>query len=328
MSLLSAEKTDYDLSTTGVVAEADVSTDAQVGWFIDGTAGVDYVVEARGRRVGYRQIDSFTGAVSVEDKALLPEAARVRIRNTSTATGTAQAVLGSDTSTAVIASPTTAAEQVVAGEDLIAWYRFEDGVAEDYTASLSGTFGDETDFSGTVNGATFVPSGGVTDLLAGANSGAFDFDGTDDFISTNLNTLSTPFTVAAWHSPDTLAEHAVVSGWNSTKRDWYISVNRSGNKKVEIVDDNRTNVPGATVSAGQLFHTVAVYADNANELYVDGTLSNSVTGISSATYPHDVFIGALNPTVFNGDATIDDVRIYSRELSAAEIQTIFNNTKP
>jgi hypothetical protein len=94
MSELSAEVVDYDLSTIGTLVEFDVSQDANIGWFINGTAAVDYVVEVRGREVGYREVETFASTTSVDDGRIIPEAQRARIRNTSTASGTADAVLG------------------------------------------------------------------------------------------------------------------------------------------------------------------------------------------------------------------------------------------
>lgn len=94
MSNLSAETTDYDLSSTGTIVEFEVAPDSDIGWFVDTTAAVDIVVEVRGREVGWRAVDSYSGVSQIDDGRIMPEAHRVRLRNTSTTSGTADAVLG------------------------------------------------------------------------------------------------------------------------------------------------------------------------------------------------------------------------------------------
>jgi len=81
----------------------------------------------------------------------------------------------------------------VAASDLVAWYPFRSGTGEDLTAGDS-RFGDTTDYSAVVNGATFQASGGVTDIETGANSGAFDFDGTDEsYLTQTINQPSNSY---------------------------------------------------------------------------------------------------------------------------------------
>lgn len=86
---------DYDLSTTDTIVELSTTDGRQLGWYIDGTGSVDYVVEIRGENVGWKEIDSYTNTTSVDDGLIAPEAERVRIRNTSTNNGeTADVLLG------------------------------------------------------------------------------------------------------------------------------------------------------------------------------------------------------------------------------------------
>ena len=87
--------------------------------------------------------------------------------------------------------------------------------------------------------------------------------------------------------------------------------------------------------------TFTVAADKSVKIYVDGTLADSETHTISSWVPpggdtsKSLAIGTLYPygTGWAGDATftfggsIDDVRIYNRALSAAEIQALYNATK-
>lgn len=95
MSELSAEVTGYDLSSTGTVVEFEGGAqDSHIGWYLTAGSAADFVVEVRGRQVGWQEIDSYSGVTDIDDGRIMPEIDRVRIRNTSTVSDTADAVLG------------------------------------------------------------------------------------------------------------------------------------------------------------------------------------------------------------------------------------------
>jgi hypothetical protein len=94
--MTNAEIEGYDLSTLGTVIELeDTSTHEVYGFDLEATAPADFVVEIRGGTVGPIQVDSFPGTQSFSDGFQGPEVVDIRIRNTSTASGTADAILGS-----------------------------------------------------------------------------------------------------------------------------------------------------------------------------------------------------------------------------------------
>jgi ABC-type phosphonate transport system ATPase subunit len=91
-----AEANDYDLSSTGTIVELPMSGGAHVGWRIEATGNADYVVEIRGNSTDWLEIDSYSATASIDDGKTAPEALRIRIRNTSTASETADVLLGVD----------------------------------------------------------------------------------------------------------------------------------------------------------------------------------------------------------------------------------------
>jgi hypothetical protein len=94
--MTNAEIVDYDLSTTGTVVELkNTSSDEFYGFLIEATAAVDLIVEVEGGTVGPIQVDSFSGTDSVNGGFEGPEVVDIRILNTTTASGTANAILGS-----------------------------------------------------------------------------------------------------------------------------------------------------------------------------------------------------------------------------------------
>jgi hypothetical protein len=96
--MTNAEIEDYDLSTTGTVVELkNTSSDTVYGFTVDSTVNADFAVEIRGGTVGYKTSPEliFQDTDAFSEAFRGPEAVDVRIRNTSTANGEADAILGS-----------------------------------------------------------------------------------------------------------------------------------------------------------------------------------------------------------------------------------------
>jgi hypothetical protein len=94
--MTNAEIVNYDLSTTDTIVELTAtSSDEVYGFDIDATASADFVIEIRGGTVGFIQVDEFVGTAFVSDGFAGPEVVDIRIKNTSTANGTANVILGS-----------------------------------------------------------------------------------------------------------------------------------------------------------------------------------------------------------------------------------------
>jgi hypothetical protein len=94
--MTNAEIEGYDLNTTGTIVELkNTSSDEFYGFLIDATASVDFILEVEGGTVGPIQVDSFSGTDSVNGGFEGPETVDIRLKNTTTASGTADAILGS-----------------------------------------------------------------------------------------------------------------------------------------------------------------------------------------------------------------------------------------
>jgi len=232
-------------------------------------------------------------------------------------------------------APTITITDPVAKSDLIAWYPFDSATyggsnADDVTAILGGT-GDDTGYDGTIDGATYQSSAGVTDITAGPNSGAFDFDGSNDNISTNLTNLTTPFTAMFWVSLNDIVTQAILGDWDSTSSDWYINFIDSDFKVTDDIEggilDSSTFVP----NTNEFNHVAGVYGNSKNEIFINGNSINSITFSSNQrTFSggNGVDIGSLDDQIQHLDGTVDDVRIYNRALTSSEISQIVTNTQP
>jgi len=239
----------------------------------------------------------------------------------------------------------------VAYSNLVAWYPFDSSFyggsnGDDVTALFnSGQSGDSTAYDGTVNGPTYQSSAGASDINAGANSGAFEFEGSNDFIRlpSQIGTFlkNRDVTVTLWAKADFTNTSDVrllldagsterwTIGWSSDFRapdDAYVFTGNADSGNFEAVS-SVTNI-----NNGTYLHHAATHSSTGDiEYYINGTLEASNTGISGYNGDNDVFIGGetLNSgtdTVWKGE--IDDVRVYDTVLSGSQIDSIYQNTEP
>ncbi len=182
-------------------------------------------------------------------------------------------------------------------------------------------------YNGTNNGATLTP-----DRYAIANQ-ALSFNGTNNYVDCGdvLNPGMGDFSIAFWMKT-TDATGTVISkdggganyrfvlseGWNGNCLFWFQDAARSGSAYVYagyVPTDGNWHHIVAVLNRSQ--HTIKSYCDgvfwNTRPLdagFLDGTITNSSS----------LYIGTAT---FNG--LLDDVRIYSRTLTQADITELYNN---
>ena len=207
----------------------------------------------------------------------------------------------------------TTAPAVVPG--LVAAYPFDEGAGTTvFDVSGNGN-------NGTINGATWTTSGRYGNALV--------FDGTSALVTVNNSCslqLNAAMTLEAWVNPDTV---------NSA----YCDVIYKGNDNyyLEGTTVDGGGVPGiggtfggsdvvlfgpATLALNTWTHLAATYDGTTARLYVNGTqvASQAQTGdIATSTNALQIGGDSIYNQFFQG--AIDEVRIYNRALSAAEIQS-------
>jgi hypothetical protein len=226
-------------------------------------------------------------------------------------------------------------------DELSAWYRFEDSsnTAIDYTAVFDDDrFADTTSFNATVNGSTHVTNGGVTDVLSGANSGAYRHDGVDDFIKANSQPVdsTTDFTVCVWVNPQD-TDNGRILNTNDTENGFRVQYENgrlaSDFGLVGFEDSGNRDgfTSGPTVPVGSFTHIAITLNTITGEakLYTNGALRETITTSGSGGDPQTLEIGAaasFGTAFFNG--ITDDVRVFERTVNGAEISQIVSNTEP
>jgi len=229
----------------------------------------------------------------------------------------------------------------VAYSNLVAWYPFDSATyggsnADDVTAILGGS-GDDTDYDGTVNGATYQSSGGVTDIRAGANSGAFDFDGSNDIIDIGIISAiaNSEATVCGWIKPNL-----------TTSRQTLINLNGPGGINVDSIfmacwdngellmhyaaGGSRNQIVENSYAANTYVHMALTRDSSDVKFYKNGSQINSRTDGGAISSFTDGTIGSFDSGGASGfmNGEIDDVRIYNTALTSSQINQIYQNTQP
>lgn len=221
--------------------------------------------------------------------------------------------------------------QVSAG--LISKYSFTNGSAFDEIGSNHGT----------VVGAT-----PTTDRFGHANM-AYSFNGTSNYISVehhpsiDMNNLG-EITISAWIKPNTVSGglSSIVTKWNGSTSEQYGLWSNGSTNLVAIRVVNTSGVSdAASYATGNWYHVTFSYNKTTNEhvVYVNGvqTLTYTPSGTyGNSTDTTSLSIGAqMND--FNGsgafpnrffDGSIDDIRIYDRVLSSAEVDSLYDAEAP
>jgi len=228
----------------------------------------------------------------------------------------------------------------VAADSLVAWYPFRAGTGEDITAGDS-DFGDTTDYSATVNGATFKPSGGVTDIQTGANSGAFDFDGTDDSLVSNKPLPSdvhgnSSRTIAYWLKPQRIQtggeKHVVFGDADFGESFGGFHLDKNGKPRLKFYgfgSGSEDFDTGKNLTLNTYQHIGITYDGSIVRVFVNGT-ETPTSGVSRSlnTPQDDLEMGRRQDKDFFVDGRVDGVRVYSTDLEQSQINQIYLNTEP
>jgi hypothetical protein len=190
--------------------------------------------------------------------------------------------------------------------------------------------GSPNDSSGNGNNGTWYGSLTNGSYYTGGKIGqAGNFDGTDDYVSVPDNLtlrLNSDFTISLWYKEITLIGSypgILVKGNSGVAGQGYLIFYIS-NGTILYKRDNISPSAANLVTTSWNFLTIT-YSGSIWSWYLNGMLKASGTQV----YVTDTSTSSL---LFGkgddfGSGVIDDVRIYNRALSAAEIQAIYNTTK-
>jgi hypothetical protein len=199
---------------------------------------------------------------------------------------------------------------------LVGWWRFDEGTGS--IAKDSSGFGND--------GAIY----GTPTWVTGKYGQALSFNGVNSYVSTSLlpQTVGTPITIAGWiYCPSLPSAHQFEFGFrDNSVADFYVLQTQGSN----VFEMRFRNSAGTYFSLYPSFtpntwvHVALTYDGSTLKGYINGVSIGSVS--ASGTFgssTNNFRIGEQTAGVNPSSATIDEVRIYNRALSAAEIQADF-----
>jgi hypothetical protein len=182
-------------------------------------------------------------------------------------------------------------------------------------------------YGGTISGAT------ATADRHGTPGTALHFDGSDyvEIPNTQSNNLLTGFSIAAWvqltaanHDKAIFSKHV-----NGTGNGFALGVGDLGGSgsddhfSLYLCCGTPRLVAPAGYGDGRWHRVVATYDVVTQNLYVDGQRVNSAAGSYTTTNTTNWRIGAASDVVYSGfQGNLDDVRLYDRTLSPAEVAAL------
>jgi prepilin-type N-terminal cleavage/methylation domain-containing protein len=220
---------------------------------------------------------------------------------------------------------------------LMAYWPFDEGSGSS-TVDVSGN-NRKGSWVGTPAGSKGYYSAGKVGPYAGY------FDGTTNYVAASGTPFqfsnTAPFSLVLWVNLTSATGGnfpRLISKESNplTAQDFNVSLGISSNvdffdrgmagNATATVDENS----GTGIAPGTWYNIAATYDGQTMSLYNNGTLMANVSSTRSIGNANDLFIGALSPvpfpsSLFNG--YVDDVRIYNKSLSPAEVQALYNAEK-
>jgi Tol biopolymer transport system component len=213
--------------------------------------------------------------------------------------------------------------QPTLNDGLVAYWSFDNASELGHDDSGNG-------HNGTVYGATSV---------SGICGNALGFDGIDDDVRIQPSPdfdLTDNITIVAWvKCGDSLRAPVISKGINDGSFNYELIINEQGFVAFEFIDYPHTGqwhfiYSVSTINDTQWHHLAAAYDRTAVRIYIDGTLDAVVSDTAPMPVRADqsITIGRKTSSwpwdYLKGD--IDEVRIYNRALTAAEIQNLYTTS--
>ena len=216
-------------------------------------------------------------------------------------------------------------------------------------AGWNGTTNEVVDSSGNGHDGTAF-NGATTSTLTPAVPGSpgtcayGSFDGNNDYVAlNNFPNQTDSFTITAWIRPNRISgDQRIFADDEHNTGGYALSLGDGGNGRLRFFSRNVNPVSldsGAVISTNTWYHVAAVYNATAHtrQIFVNGVAVTPAQSFSG-TWGTDSGItsiggetdGAGSEAVahWRFDGAIDEVRVYARAMSAADITGVMNETRP
>nr|MCU0345062.1 LamG domain-containing protein [Ignavibacterium sp.] len=213
---------------------------------------------------------------------------------------------------------------MLAGNGLIGFYPFNGNANDEsghgYNGSVSGATLTNDRFNQADKAYNFVYNGFSSDRIQVAGT-------------SNLNFSTGGFSISAWIKFTGIAgsgnNYPIVSKHICGEQSGYILMLYNGKLTFWLAGASGYNILSTNEDyTDEIWHqVVAVYDGTSKFIYVDGVLKNSITFNYSVTNSADWALGGYNGCNGGFNGKVDEIKIYNRPLSAAEVLEDYNLTR-
>ncbi len=212
----------------------------------------------------------------------------------------------------------------------MAGWKFSEGSG----TSTVNTKGNSANNGALINGPTWT---------TGENGNGIKFDGTNDYVNISQSSTFnvTKYTVSAWVNVSATGNQDKLvfdnAGSNDDAGGYTLAMNYIGTGGTPYcVTVNATGVRVQTAHGtfnfsthlNEWHHMACTFDGTTTIVYTDGVAegSDNTPAITMATPPFPSTIGSISNlfTTYNFNGTIDEVSVYNRALSAAEIKALYH----
>jgi len=183
-------------------------------------------------------------------------------------------------------------------------------------------------------GGPTITTTGLPPAITFTNPACLTFDGANDFVNVGTNAALGPANMSVCFWTFGLATPVLYDGLmaKTDGGNWTAGWGFFYNSATELrffVNQWDTGVAFSTINPAQWNLIIGTWNGTTVQIYVNGTAGTSGTysgGSTAGTNPFE--IGRVGTDGFNLNCLIDDVRIYNRVLTAAEIALLLNGQPP
>lgn len=205
---------------------------------------------------------------------------------------------------------------------LIGYWKFDEGNGT--TVKDSSGYGGDGTWNGTL-GAQWA---------TGKVGGSGMYNGSNNYVTTNLTAINTTTTYAIWiKSSNPSAAYQGLIGNSDANPGYNMLYDNYAVQRVSWW--NNGGVPGLTSSLAitdtNWHHIVATRSGSSGswlmKIYIDGRFNASSTDTQNPTAVGTIIIGKMRGDYGFFPGQLDDVRVYNRELTAAEVAALYNSSR-
>ncbi len=149
------------------------------------------------------------------------------------------------------------------------------------------------------------------------------FDGSDDYIRVpSVNITSGSFSISGWIKPVNPPDYTTLAGFDGSRR---ILVHPSG-KALAQFNGNFFSNQNTTINSWNKITYVYNSGTNKEYFYINGNYDNEqAISYSTPLWSQNFYLGQYGETYYILIGSLDEFSVTPRVLSAAEIQTSYNN---